>query len=414
VHPLLIKDVEVWTAEDLEALVAAKLPEGLRIDYKRELALDSRKQRAEVCKDVSGFANAQGGWLFYGIDEDDSDEPLPIAVKPFKVGGLLTVLEDILDSSLQPRAHFHAAAIRTDGGSVIVVHIEPRQGEPIMVQGYGEHRYYRRSGTRTAPMAGDEVGAAHIAARDRVSEVYDLLAHPHPTLSRISRMRARDELDFAIHAPHPGWKPKWLPLPIVVVAAMDCTRPLIHHSVFADREAFPEPRAGMLGGDREVLPQTGWRLNAHGLTRQVINEDGPRPWYVLHLAAVYRLGIVEWARRYPNMGDYVIPAHTFAQDVHDALLYAASVFSSVDYFGRLATFVRIENAEQATLELPTGIEAPVQHPEVEWLGNFREVSTDELLVDPTPVVREAMDVLSQGFGVRRSPYFDPDTGAWLI
>lgn len=41
-HPLLIKDAEAWTAGDIDALVEMKLPEGLRIDYKREISLDGR------------------------------------------------------------------------------------------------------------------------------------------------------------------------------------------------------------------------------------------------------------------------------------------------------------------------------------------------------------------------------------
>lgn len=367
-----------------------------------------------MCKDVSGFANAQGGWLFYGIEEDESPEPLPTAIRPVKAPGLLTVLEDILDSSLQPRAYFHAAAVPVDGGSVIVIRVEPRRGEPIMVQGFGEYRYYSRSGTRTMPMSGTEVVDAHAAARGRESEVLELLAAPFPTLSRVSRPRSHDSLRMAASSPYAGWEPKWLPLPVVVVVAMDCPRPLIHHTVFADREAFPEPREGLRGGQRDVLPAAPWKLDAHGFNREVLDETGPRPWYVLHRAAVFRLGIVEWARRYPMKGEFVIPGLTFAEDVHDALRYAASAFSAVEYFGRLAVFVRIENAEKAILELPTGIEEPLQNPDVEWLGSFIEVSTDELLIDPSPVVREAMDVISQGFGVRRSPYFDANSGDWLV
>jgi hypothetical protein len=45
------------------------------------------------------------------------------------------------------------------------------------------------------------------------------------------------------------------------------------------------------------------------------------------------------------------------------------------------------------------------------MGLRREVSVDELQLDPTPTVRGAMDVLWQGFGVTSCPYFDQD-GNW--
>ena len=50
--------------------------------------------------------------------------------------------------------------------------------------------------------------------------------------------------------------------------------------------------------------------------------------------------------------------------------------------------------------------------EVEWLGAYAEAPVDDLLVDPTPVVRDAMDMISQGFGFPRSPCFDATTGGW--
>src|SRR5262249_27607105 len=145
--------------------------------------------KAEVAKDVSGFANAQGGWLLYGIDEDDSAEPRPKAVDPISEEGLQTRLENVLDSALEPRASFHAATIQVDGGVVIVVPVEPRLGAPIMVQGYREYRYYRRSGTRTIRMSATEVAEAHATAKGREEALFETLGSL-PLKSRITRNRS--------------------------------------------------------------------------------------------------------------------------------------------------------------------------------------------------------------------------------
>lgn len=408
-HRLFLKQVDDWTESDLEALVAAKLAEGMRIDYKRDLKLDTKSQRAEAAKDVSGLANAQGGWLFFGIDEDDSKEPLPTSVDALPAEGLQTRLEDILDTTLEPKVDFHATSVPVDGGVVIVMRVEPRSGNPIMVQGYGEYRYFRRSGTRTRPMSGTEVAEAFATAGGRDEALYGVLASL-PLKARIARSRSLDEAGLTIQG---HGKPTWRPLPTVVVAAIDCPRPLIGPPSFSV-DAFAESSEGMRGtSPRKVRPDGRWVLGAFGVEQEetVDAEGRPPPNWIYHRVAVYREGVIEWARRYRD-AEFTIPAKSLAEDVHNSLRYAAGVLSDVGYFGRLATYIRIENAERAVLDFPREWDLATHPPGVEWMGHFREVSVNDLLLDPTPTVREAMDVIWQGFGVQRCPYFDHETGAW--
>jgi hypothetical protein len=413
-EPMLTKPIGSWTADDLDALVESKIPEGMRVDYKERLNSKARKDRIEICKDVSGLANAHGGWLFYGIAEDESPEPLPTEVTPFDLGGDLTAFEDILDSSLQPRARFEARSIDVKGGQVLLVRVEPREGALIMVQGYGEFRYYRRSGTRTIPMDQQEVARARAVDADRQGELMELLGPGLPLVARIGRFRTR-ELDELQLREKFALKPlvekvEWIALPVVVAVAMDSPRPLIHHSVFAQDGPFPEPPGGR-GRNRRVLPDPTWRITANGVVREQSIDPSARPPRLAHRLAVFREGVVEWARRYRN--EDVIPAMTFAEDVHDVLRYVGSVFSSVDYFGRVAIFIRLENAHHAQLAFSSegGFEEP-HEPEREWIGHYAEAPVDDLITDPTPIVRDATDVISQGFGLRRSPCFSYQTGDW--
>lgn len=56
--------------DDLQALIDEKIPEGPMLDYKREAysTLDSDKR--EMMSDITAFANANGGYLILGMDED--------------------------------------------------------------------------------------------------------------------------------------------------------------------------------------------------------------------------------------------------------------------------------------------------------------------------------------------------------
>ncbi len=53
---------------DVEAFLQQQIGENLTLDYKRELPTNSDRDRAELCKDVSAFANSQGGMILYGVD----------------------------------------------------------------------------------------------------------------------------------------------------------------------------------------------------------------------------------------------------------------------------------------------------------------------------------------------------------
>lgn len=53
---------------DLEQLVQDGIPESLHLDYKDSRALQKTKL-AEITKDVSAFANSDGGRIIYGIEE---------------------------------------------------------------------------------------------------------------------------------------------------------------------------------------------------------------------------------------------------------------------------------------------------------------------------------------------------------
>ncbi|PJB31857.1 MAG: hypothetical protein CO109_07690 [Deltaproteobacteria bacterium CG_4_9_14_3_um_filter_65_9] len=62
---------------DVEELVSLQVPEGLRIDYKRDIYGNSDADKKEILKDVSGFSNAFGGHLVIGVEEQNG---VPVAI----------------------------------------------------------------------------------------------------------------------------------------------------------------------------------------------------------------------------------------------------------------------------------------------------------------------------------------------
>jgi predicted HTH transcriptional regulator len=93
------------TKADLDRLVSEGVPESLTLDYKRAEALGkSSKERNELSKDVSAFANSAGGQIVYGIVEENNS--------PTMVQGADSIdpkqfsrewIEQTIDSNVHPR-----------------------------------------------------------------------------------------------------------------------------------------------------------------------------------------------------------------------------------------------------------------------------------------------------------------------
>src|ERR1700674_956535 len=61
--------------QDLSALHTGNLRESLHLEYKASPAIDRKqdKTKIEIARDVSAFANADGGQIVYGMTEKDHE-----------------------------------------------------------------------------------------------------------------------------------------------------------------------------------------------------------------------------------------------------------------------------------------------------------------------------------------------------
>ena len=67
---MIDKPLSQITFADIERVVAEKWPEGKTLDYKRDPYGNKDDDKKELLKDVSSFANTQGGDILIGVDED--------------------------------------------------------------------------------------------------------------------------------------------------------------------------------------------------------------------------------------------------------------------------------------------------------------------------------------------------------
>jgi hypothetical protein len=85
---------------DLEKYIKLEIAENIHLDYKASPAL-SKKNRDEICKDVSSFANSDGGLLIYGIlEEDDLTTVLDVGVEKSSISR--EWIEQVINTNISP------------------------------------------------------------------------------------------------------------------------------------------------------------------------------------------------------------------------------------------------------------------------------------------------------------------------
>ena len=150
-------DKEDYTFEDLKNLIQDQIEESINLDYKSAKSLDkSDTKKHEISKDISAFANSDGGIIIYGMQEENH-KPKSI---DFVDGELFNKewLENVIDSNIQQKIQeIRIYPIRIDSDikkTVYVVKI-PASSEAPHIS--ADKRFYRRFNFKSVPMEEYEV-----------------------------------------------------------------------------------------------------------------------------------------------------------------------------------------------------------------------------------------------------------------
>ena len=147
-----------YTEKDLRELISSQAEESIHLDFKAAGALDkTNEKRAEIAKDVSAFANSDGGIIVYGMTEENH-----VAGNfSFIDGNEYTKewLERVINDGIQRRVlGIQISPIRVNGDikqTVYVVKIPRSANAPHMC--VKRHIYYRRYNFESVPMEDYEI-----------------------------------------------------------------------------------------------------------------------------------------------------------------------------------------------------------------------------------------------------------------
>ena len=72
------KNIEAIEKSDLEGLINDQTRENQRLEYKAQMYSQQHSDRIEMLKDITAMANAEGGYLIIGIEEDKEGIPVKL------------------------------------------------------------------------------------------------------------------------------------------------------------------------------------------------------------------------------------------------------------------------------------------------------------------------------------------------
>lgn len=146
---------------DLRRLIEDQVGEDVEIDYK--VALETSCQ--EFARDVSAFANTKGGYLVYGVAEEDEIPTNLVAIPGFDSGQVIGQMISWAQEHIRPRPTLRFKPVSLGGGGeVLVVEVPRSWNGPHEVR--QEHRFYHRTQHGKAPMDVDQLRMAFNQERD--------------------------------------------------------------------------------------------------------------------------------------------------------------------------------------------------------------------------------------------------------
>lgn len=154
-RPLLGASLEAVTEQHLQSLIG--LPEDYDLDYKRQRYRTGGKGPIDAAADIAAFANASGGLLIVGIEEDGTG----VASKLYpdtSQDDLGVWLDQVAAARVSPTPPIRHRTIPIAGGSAHIVSVAPSTKKPHAVTtGDNTLKYPVRSGTMTRYMSEPEI-----------------------------------------------------------------------------------------------------------------------------------------------------------------------------------------------------------------------------------------------------------------
>jgi len=197
----------MWDLARVEQYIADGIEENIHLDYKGAGSISKKRdKKSEISKDVSAFANSDGGIIIYGVKEfDDLDKNhLPEKINPVDGNEYSKEwLEQIINSTISPKIHDIIITPiqigkKEDNQVVYVVEI-PKSNTAHQMN---DKRYYRRYNFQSIAMEDWEIKDII----NRLSKTQFKLRFETNTLKRLLKKWLTPKIEIEIWVENSGNK----------------------------------------------------------------------------------------------------------------------------------------------------------------------------------------------------------------
>lgn len=363
-------------------------PESMTLEFKRDLLGGSDKDKAELCKDVAAMANADGGDIIFGIDEDNgvASALAPIAAEPSD--SAKRRLGQILAANIEPRINgLHLQEIAINGGYALLVRVPASFDGPHRFN----NRFVSRTGTHTVDLTYDQLRNAFGRGATLEASAKAFIAERRAALRRGETWANR----------------AGLPTCMAHLVPLSCFTGRSRPDIYAVEQRYDDLRFS------EWTSVNRW-LNLDGV---LVFPGGPDTRVTYTQA--FRNGAFE-AVRYadalhtPQPGQRLIWARLITKYFREALLTLTRAAKAQGASGPAVFSISLHEVRGYTWYVsqyynlnsnPVADRDDLLLPDV-WIENVADIS------DPDALIRPLLDVLWQAFGVSgRCPEFNAE-GKW--
>lgn len=163
---------------EIQRLIVDRVQEGPHLDFKRDLPQTwDQSTKHELLADVTAFANASGGDIIYGVDENSAAEAAAICPLVFpSVDQEVRRLQDFILNLAEPRlpgVQVHPVAVTegTTTGHVLIIRIPQSWAAPHRVK--TNQHIFVREGLRKRPLDVPELRAFFLRTESQAQRVRD-------------------------------------------------------------------------------------------------------------------------------------------------------------------------------------------------------------------------------------------------
>lgn len=160
------KSFDNISSSNIKNLIDIKYKERQILEYKREIYGEKDKDKREMLRDISSFANAYGGYLIIGIEEKNG-----IPIKIYNINNP-DVERDRIEksclSNIEPRiSRIKCKPIKMESGENILIVFIPRSlKKPHMINFKNLNQFWIRHNDKKLPMSVEEIRDACLSVEN--------------------------------------------------------------------------------------------------------------------------------------------------------------------------------------------------------------------------------------------------------